>query len=119
MQISELDDAKTYCRQQMLRIVKEVDNIAKNPELASDEEHLPPFMSAELFKAMMPVLRRHGDRRGGGSSRGSGVLGRIGKREDDEEEGILVAPSSGGYGEYFEGEERAHPEVGQHDDEEL
>lgn len=52
---SELDDAKTYCRTQMLRIVKEVDNIAKNPALAMDEEHIPPFMSAELFRAMLPV----------------------------------------------------------------
>ncbi|KAF8245985.1 hypothetical protein K440DRAFT_662481 [Wilcoxina mikolae CBS 423.85] len=51
---SELDDAKTYCRNQMLRIVKEVDNIAVHPELASSEDHVPPFMSSELFAAMIP-----------------------------------------------------------------
>jgi hypothetical protein len=55
LQLSELDDAKTFCRTQMLKIVKEVDNIAQHPELASDEDHVPPFMSAELFKAMIPV----------------------------------------------------------------
>lgn len=53
--LSELDDAKTYCRNQMLRIVKEVDNIAIHPELASNEDHIPPFMSSELFAAMIPV----------------------------------------------------------------
>ncbi|KAI5815462.1 hypothetical protein BZA77DRAFT_76259 [Pyronema omphalodes] len=53
--LSELDDAKTYCRNQMLRIVKEVDNIAYHPELASSEDHIPPFMSSELFAALIPV----------------------------------------------------------------
>ena len=53
--LSELDDAKTHCRNQMLRIVKEVDNVALHPELASSEEHVPPFMSSELFAALIPV----------------------------------------------------------------
>ncbi|KAF8543476.1 hypothetical protein BDD12DRAFT_820598 [Trichophaea hybrida] len=57
---SELDDAKTYCRNQMLRIVKEVDNVAVHPELASSEDHVPPFMSSELFAAMIPVRIRAG-----------------------------------------------------------
>ena len=90
----------------MLRIVKEVDNIAKNPELASDEEHLPPFMSAELFKAMLPVPRpRDGGHRmrGGGGCSGGGVEERL---EEDEEEVVFVAHGPKGYGEYSKGEER-------------
>ncbi|KAI5776497.1 hypothetical protein EDC01DRAFT_463456 [Geopyxis carbonaria] len=53
--LSELDEAKTYCRQQMLRIVKEVDTIGAQPELAIEEEHVPPYMSPELFASLIPV----------------------------------------------------------------
>lgn len=52
---SELEDAKNHCRSQMMRILKEVDLISQNPDLAINEDHEQPFDSSELFATMLPV----------------------------------------------------------------
>ena len=52
-----LTRAHAFCRQQMIKIVSEVDAIAKDPTIASTEGKLP-YQSPDIFRARLPVAKQ-------------------------------------------------------------
>ncbi|KAI5856606.1 hypothetical protein BZA05DRAFT_204837 [Tricharina praecox] len=52
-----LTRARTFCRQQMIRIVTEVDVVAKDPTTACKDSKAP-YQSPDIFRARLPVLRK-------------------------------------------------------------
>jgi hypothetical protein len=52
-----LTRAHTFCRQQMINIVAEVDAIAKDPTIAS-KKGKPPYQSPDIFRARLPVVKK-------------------------------------------------------------
>lgn len=50
-----LESARQGIRSMLNRIVAEVDDITKNPELAVDEKRTAPYMGPFLFKELLPV----------------------------------------------------------------
>jgi hypothetical protein len=55
--VFSLTRARTFCQQQMVRIVTEVDAVGKNPDLASIEGKMP-YQSPDIFRARLPVLKK-------------------------------------------------------------
>ena len=52
-----LTRARTFCRQQMMKIVAEVDAIAKDPTIAS-KGGKSPYQSPDIFRARLPVAKQ-------------------------------------------------------------
>ncbi|PIG89723.1 hypothetical protein AARAC_005045 [Aspergillus arachidicola] len=50
-----LDKARRDCRSQMIRIVKEVDDVAKDPEVATDFNRVGIYLSPLLFRQLLPI----------------------------------------------------------------
>jgi hypothetical protein len=55
--VFSLTRAHTFCRQQMINIVTEVDGIAKDPTIASKKVK-PPYQSPDIFRARLPVIKK-------------------------------------------------------------
>jgi hypothetical protein len=53
-----LSMAKRACRQQMARIVNEIDEITADPSLATDETRAEPYMPVHMFRERMPEIVR-------------------------------------------------------------
>ncbi|KAF4985552.1 hypothetical protein FDECE_16485 [Fusarium decemcellulare] len=51
-----LDRARSACRFQMIKIVNEIDDITKDPKLATDEDRYEPFQTPRVFKERLPTL---------------------------------------------------------------
>jgi len=54
---SSLTSARTFCWQQMITIVAEVDAIAKDPNIARRLGN-PPYQSPDIFRARLPVAKK-------------------------------------------------------------
>ena len=54
--IAGLSQAKTAIRKQMALIVNEVDDIEKNPKLATDDDHYEPFQDPNAFEERLPKV---------------------------------------------------------------
>lgn len=52
--IAGLEQARQAVRQMLNRIVSEVDAVARKPEIAIDESREAPYMSAALFRDLLP-----------------------------------------------------------------
>ncbi|RFU79495.1 hypothetical protein TARUN_2702 [Trichoderma arundinaceum] len=51
-----LDRARRACRFQMVKIVNEIDEITKDPKLATDEDRHEPFQTPRVFKERLPLI---------------------------------------------------------------
>ncbi|KAJ5150900.1 uncharacterized protein N7482_010152 [Penicillium canariense] len=54
--VKGLSDARIAARRQMARIVNEVNEIEKDPKLATDEGHEEPFQASTAFEARLPTV---------------------------------------------------------------
>jgi len=55
--VFSLTRARTFCRQQMINIVTEVDAVAKDPTIVSKEGRLP-YQRSDIFRARLPVVKK-------------------------------------------------------------
>ncbi|KAM0541464.1 hypothetical protein ACHAPJ_013228 [Fusarium lateritium] len=53
-----LDQAQRDCRFEMIKIVREVDAVAENPQVAVDPSRNNQFLSPVIFRQLMPAARR-------------------------------------------------------------
>ncbi|KAH7358861.1 hypothetical protein B0T11DRAFT_341079 [Plectosphaerella cucumerina] len=89
-----LIEARRVCLFEMSKIVKEVDIIAKHPQLASDPGRDAFFLNPLVFRQLLPVMRvapeggvRHGEK----NNNGALILGYCAP-DEDEERGYGVVP---------------------------
>jgi hypothetical protein len=55
--VFSLTQARTLCQQQMIKIVTEVDAVAKDPTIASKGDK-PPYQSPDIFRSRLPVIEK-------------------------------------------------------------
>lgn len=55
--IKGLDLARRACRFQMVKIVKEIDEIEKHPDYAADEKRADAIQSPTVFRERLPVVK--------------------------------------------------------------